>query len=56
MAQVYPERARIGEEQRKLALERYSMERWRRAWGLALDRSGRAREGVVKGEGNGEAA
>ena len=56
MAQVYPERARIGEEQRKLALERYSMERWRRAWGLALDRAGRAKEGAAKGEGNGEAA
>jgi hypothetical protein len=56
MAQVYPERVRIGEEQRKLALERYSIERWGRAWGQALDRVGKAKEGAAKVEGNGETA
>jgi DNA-directed RNA polymerase subunit H (RpoH/RPB5) len=43
MRQVYPERVRIGEEQKKKVLEGYSIERWQRSWGKAVDSVGRGR-------------
>jgi glycosyltransferase involved in cell wall biosynthesis len=36
MESVWPERAKIGEDQRARLLAHYSIERWRRSWGDAL--------------------
>jgi glycosyltransferase involved in cell wall biosynthesis len=43
MREMYPKRQRLGEEQQRLVLARYSLEHWWRAWQAALDR-------VAKGE------
>jgi hypothetical protein len=32
MRDVYPDRVRVGEEQRKAVLARYSTQVWKRAW------------------------
>jgi len=44
MGEVYPDRRRIGEEQRRQVVEQYSIEKWRRAWQEALDRVARVGE------------
>jgi glycosyltransferase involved in cell wall biosynthesis len=40
MRQVYPDRARIGEEQREKVLSGYTIEKWRKAWETALSTVG----------------
>ena len=42
MREMYPKRQRLGEEQQRLVLARYSLEHWWRAWQAALDEVARA--------------
>jgi glycosyltransferase involved in cell wall biosynthesis len=41
MRKLYPDRARVGEEQRREVLAKYTLDQWREAWQHALDRVAR---------------